>query len=343
MNISKISVEILEQEPNIEGIYKQIELAGRTCYKSENNITVDSAQKFVERMLKSKHGAMLEHGTLYLDIPVGSVGWETEYIWRHHIVCLFKANKYSVVKQYCKTSEVDGTTVKIDHYAITTNWRVFSEQIDWTGEGKMRQDKIYGWQLGLEADYVLQFMTPDNKPTPYHEKRITIKFSTDRGVTAEMNRHRVDSIAEQSTRYCNFSKNKFGNEITISENADITKEDVEKWNDTIMTCSKFGFKETFRGMCDHIANNLDDTFDIIDTWMFANYATEWSYMRLINLGWTAQQARRVLPLDLHSDIVHTAFESDWKRFVEIRSEGTTGAPHPDMKIVADKVKELLNL
>lgn len=68
MRLINSGLEILEQQPGLDGIYKQIELAGRTCYKSEDKITEDSAKTFVDRMIKSGHGAMLEHGTVYLKI-----------------------------------------------------------------------------------------------------------------------------------------------------------------------------------------------------------------------------------------------------------------------------------
>lgn len=70
MKLIKPYFEIIEQEPGLEGIYKQIERAGRTCYRSFDKITEDSAKGFVDRMIKSGHGAMLEHGTVYLRIPI---------------------------------------------------------------------------------------------------------------------------------------------------------------------------------------------------------------------------------------------------------------------------------
>lgn len=79
MRLCKPHFEILEQQSGIDGIYKMIELAGRTCYRSEDKITEDSAKGFVDRMIKSGHGAMLEHGTIYLhctateeDNPLGN-------------------------------------------------------------------------------------------------------------------------------------------------------------------------------------------------------------------------------------------------------------------------------
>ena len=70
MRLIKPSYEIWQQPSGLEGIYKQIERAGRVCYKSEDKITEDSAKPFVDRMIKSNHGAMLEHGTVYLRIPI---------------------------------------------------------------------------------------------------------------------------------------------------------------------------------------------------------------------------------------------------------------------------------
>lgn len=75
MRLIKSSLEIIEQQPELEGVHKQIELAGRTCYKSEDKITEDSAKAFVDRMIKSGHGAMLEHGTVYLRIPENDINY----------------------------------------------------------------------------------------------------------------------------------------------------------------------------------------------------------------------------------------------------------------------------
>ena len=91
MKLIKPSFEIIEQKPRdivipadmeigprmwkdelINSVYRQIEIAGRTCYKSEDKITETSAKEFVDRMVKSGHGAMLEHGTVYLKVPLTS-------------------------------------------------------------------------------------------------------------------------------------------------------------------------------------------------------------------------------------------------------------------------------
>ena len=71
MKLIKPYFEIWGQPAGLEGVYKQIEKVGRVCYKSEDKITENSAKPFVDRMIKSGHGAMLEHGTVYLTIPAG--------------------------------------------------------------------------------------------------------------------------------------------------------------------------------------------------------------------------------------------------------------------------------
>ena len=180
MRLIKSSFEILEQEPGIQGIYKQIERAGRTCYKSEGRITEDSAEKFVNMIKDRQHTAMLEHGTVYLkDIyDVSAIG-----SWRRSIGGKYSSNKYSVVNtdRMCDFQGI----------YVTTNFRVLIEN-NWLDDLK----------------YLCE-------PTEYHEKRITVKFILPISISREFCRHRVFSFAEQSTRYCNYNADKFNNELTF--------------------------------------------------------------------------------------------------------------------------------
>lgn len=151
MKLIESKVEIIEQQPGLEGVYKQIELAGRTCYKSEDKITEDSAKEFVDRMIKSKHGAMLEHGTVYLTIPCQFI--EDDFSWTNiNWIREFEYNKFSIVHSKFK----NGT-----YYTayITTNMRVIVE------------NNLYD---------CLKFIS---EPTEHHEKRITARFTCDRGVS----------------------------------------------------------------------------------------------------------------------------------------------------------------
>lgn len=159
-----------------------------------------------------------------------------------------------------------------------------------------------------------------------HELRITVHFTTQIAITREYNRHRANSMAEQSTRYCNYSKNKFDNEITINLP---TWVEEEGYNGSLE-------KEDYRleDMCADIAEGRAQEWSKLDTWIFANQAAEYAYMKLIEAGCKPQEARAILPLDCNTELVHTAFINDWKHFFDLRALGTTGAPHPDAKVLA---------
>ena len=133
-------------------------------------------------------------------------------------------------------------------------------------------------------------------------------------------------MAEQSTRYCNYTKNKFGSEISINLPTWV-KGDLET-ND-----------EKFVELCEDVANEETNDWTPIDAWLFANQAAEFTYMKLIAMGCKPQEARVILPLDTNTELVHTAFVSDWKHFFDLRALGTTGAPHPDAKILAEPLYE----
>ena len=119
--------------------------------------------------------------------------------------------------------------------------------------------------------------------------------------------------------------------------SDFSKEEINnrlsKWGET---------PDSFYSMCKHIADRNNNEFEIIDYWLFANLAAEWSYMNLIRLGWKPQQARRVLPLDTKSELVHTAYISDWQHFLNLRYKGTTGTPHPDFMLISEPLYKEFN-
>ena len=106
MRLIKSKVELINQGSSIEDIYRHIELCGRVCYKSEDKITPDSAKEFVDRMIKSGHCSMLEHGTVYLTMPLQSE----------------KVHKY-IMNPYSKVNSVTLDNGNSSAY-ITTNYRV---------------------------------------------------------------------------------------------------------------------------------------------------------------------------------------------------------------------------
>lgn len=270
MKLIEPNVELIKQEPDIEGIYKQIERSGRICYKSEDKITEDSAKKFVDMLINNGHGAMLEHGTVYL--LFANTGDDTGYFIQ------YDNNPYSIA-----------TYDKLGYVYVTTNYRVLVEN-KWLDDLK----------------YICE-------PTECHEKRYTLKFTTSIGITRELIRHRHFSFANESTRYCNYSKDKFGNEITFIE---------PYWLDDNR---KFQNSEAYNNGYERFVSACEEA--------------EGAYFDLLDEGFKPQEAREMLPLATKSEIIMTGFESDWEAFFKLRCDK---AAHPDMQIIANKAKEIID-
>lgn len=192
MKIVDQSYEILEQEipvhklddysgyhfreQYLENMYKHIERCGRTCYKSEDRITPDSSKKFVNGLIKSKHLSVLEHGTIYLAMPMETIIPISANGWGKYL------GKYSKSGVVC---EINGEK----RVAVTTNYRVLVEN-NWLDD--------------------LQYLC---QPTEYHELRHTVLLHSCIHVYKDLTRHRLMSFSIESTRYCNYFKGKFGSEL----------------------------------------------------------------------------------------------------------------------------------
>lgn len=203
MQVLKAKAEVLLTSATVyEEMLKNIEQAGRVCYKSEDKITNDiaSTEKFIEMLIKRRHESVLEH------------------------------------------------------------------------------------------------------------KSISVLVQCDRGVTHEIVRHRIASYSQESTRYCNYSKDKFNSEINVID---------------IGT----GFRYNF----------LDEK-DIkkYTEWLYAMEDAEKHYLKMIELGATPQEARSVLPTSLKTEIVITMNIREWRHFFKLRS---SNAAHPQMREISDMILE----
>ncbi len=180
---------------NAREIYRTIERAARTCYKSEDKISEDSAPKLIRRLIKNGHEAAIEHYNL------------------------------------------------------------------------------------------------------------TVKFICDRGISHEIVRHRLASYCQVSTRYCNYSRDKFGNEISVIRPSEIKRRSRE-----------------------------------YDVWHEACSLAEDEYFKLLRLGAKPETARAVLPTCLATEIVMTANIREWRHFIKLRG---SQAAHPDIRILARELYDLL--
>lgn len=326
------SVEFWKQDGyDLESIFKHIARCARVCYQSTPKNKDENAYDFLVRTifkgndffgynkidpknpykrifspngygdvnLTGLHLSCCEHATVHLKFP--SFMARAAAMWEN----IYKNNKYSRSKEY------NG------YIYVTTNIRVIIENY---------------------AIDTLEFI--DETPNcPYYIPRPTVCFITDIGASRELNRHRVNSIAEESTRYCAYDKGKFGNGITVAKLPWIPNIDPEDeghdYNEGF-----FNDNEIFYDEC--IEEQYTNNWNAIDWFFYGLQICDLVYRKTRELGWTAQQAREILPLNTKTQIVHTAFVDDWNHYIDLRSNGVSGAPHPMAKELADKVDDLIN-
>lgn len=288
MKLIKQSFEILEQtDYSLKGIKQFIERCGRVCYKSEDRITDTSYKKFVDMLIKKDHARPLEFGTVHLLIPKSD----------------FKEAYTSLVEvgldncdwlQYCYYQ---------GSYYVTTNYRYYLDIIKC----------IPSIQKYFSETY-----------SKYYPKRYTVHMILSRGVMDEFRTHVTLSHLAESTRYCNYSRDKFDNQITfIQPSWIILDKEMAPINELCLLAGQY----------DRENPNLRYLASLVD----ANY----TYISLLNKGWTPQQARDVLPLSVKSELISCGFGSAWCNFFYRRCAKDA---HPMAREIAiplqDKFKEM---
>lgn len=308
MKFIEPSVQIIQQEPGINGMMKIIEMAGRTAYKSEDHITGDSAKKFVKMLKDRGHGAALEHGTCYLNIP--KEVWEdiVDYHDLNFIDCPYQWFGYSGLE---------------DNYVhLTTNYRVLVE---------------YGYETLLDG---MITPTEEDFKQGIFKRRITVKFTCDRGVSHEFVRHRVFSFIQESTRYCNYNKAKFGSQITYIIPQWI--HDIQKKiASTIDPLSGEYRSEYAMYEGDALMKMLTVEDRTVAQYVDTLQKIEDCYLDMITLDdgtkLVPQQARQILPNALKTELVMTGTIEQWEGFFKLRCDV---AAHPDARYLANKLHEM---
>lgn len=294
---------------------KKVEMIARVCYKSEagamdlsDEDSFKKTAKFISMLLNRKHYAMFEHSVFHFKMRI-----------RYY-------NTYCLIRDFFRDSPycyIDSVYEQEHYLCVTTNLRFILEskyffainclkKEIWKELSKVIKDSsfyslFHAFFAKCEESYSgvsteLCIPTEQEYNSGLFEKYYTFCFTTDRGVTHELVRHRVASYAQESTRYCIYNK-----DITfmIPAQFDTFPENMKKsWKDFMVKCAQ-------------------------------------EYRELIDSGVTPQNARSVLPNSLATKIVMTVSEEELKHVLCLRYEGTTGAPHPDMKALMKKVKEVL--
>lgn len=311
--------------------YQFIEKIGRICYKSEDKITEDSAVKFVQGLVKRKHYAMLEHHWVHMvcDVP--------ESDFNSHWDMFSRGFTFGSMKDLLKYVEITyGDNIYISaplrvflelHELIPNEIRSVADTLPSIIDEIMScvenyYDKIFPVKKGSyrvtrhcylenEEDFISELVNDlvsyecSNKVIDSEVMKHTthtVLFVCDRGVSHELVRHRPCSFAQESTRYCNYSQNKFGEEITVI---------LPFFFDTGMGTN---------------SNSL-----VYEAWKYSCEVSERKYFELLNYGATPQEARSVLPNSLKTEIIMTANETEWQHIVDLRAKDVTGLAHPQMK------------
>lgn len=321
------NVEVWKQEGyDLESIFKHIARCARVCYQSTPKNKDENAYDFLVRTifkghdflgyskinvkdrferilaqnsygdvdLTSLHLSCCEHATVHLKFPTFIPS--AAAMWEN----VYSHNKYSKSKNH------NG------YIYVTTNLRVIIENY---------------------AVDTLDFI--DETPNcPYYIPRPTVCFITDIGASRELNRHRVNSVSEESTRYCAYDKGKFGKGITVAKLPWIP--DVDP-ND-----EGYCYREGFFNDNEIFDNNIietqyTDNWTAVDWFFYGLQVCDLVYRKTRELGWTAQQAREILPLNTKTQVVHTAFVDDWEHWIALRSNQVSGKVHPMMGELAKQL------
>lgn len=261
MKLIKQSFEFINQTDfSLVGIKKHIERCARVSYKSEDKITDTSYEKFVNMLESRGHDRPLEFGTVYLSRTSqkeDNMEWLDKYAY----------NPWSKFSFGNGSTRINGELRNTVY--VTTNYRVIKE---------------HHWEDDLQ--YLCE-------PTEYHHKRYTVHMILDRGVMDEFRTHVGLSHLAESTRYVNYSKKKFGSELTFIKPCWLDDEKLKLYGPYHIVIRDKSPESIF------IAN-LNNV--------------ERDYLDLIKLGWTPQQARSVLPLSIKSELISCGFKDSWENF-----------------------------
>ena len=323
MKFVEPKVEYWAQGEGMQGVWDQIARATRVSYQSSAR-EGESSEEFVKRVVlkpalimgdlddlktckfdfDKMHGSCLEHGTVYLSMPIDSLIPFSLNPWY-----FYDMNAYSKGGRAC---EVDGKR----GVAYTTNMRVVLEN------GKLDD---------------LQYMC---EPTEQHPRRYTFAVTTDIGVSREANRNRTFSITEESTRYCCYNANKFGGEIKYARPVWLSEENsfAEKMTTSMDRGAQI---EELYGMCRTLVEHRTEHWTADEYYEFALLASEFAYMGMRAKGVVADHCRQVLTLNTKTHVVYTAFESDWRHFLKLRADNVSGKAHPNIQLIANMIKQKL--
>lgn len=294
MKIIKPNVQEITDFEGVDNFYHAVARAARVCYASNKT---DNDKKLVERLIESKHFSPFEHAIIYLDFNKAYYNHIYD-IFTDHILNFIYKNKYTI---YFKKENI-----------VAVNGRILIEGI-----------KDFEETYNLKCYNIEEIFEQLIDAVINTHKFKSFIVDTSIGCTREMNRHHDNFyICEQSTRYVNFSKNKFGNEVAFNKPYWYdTKNSVYKayWT-AAMENAEMLYMTAVKNIPEDLKNCSDSEF---------------------GMGFHIDEARGILPLDTHTRAIYTATIEEWQHIIDLRLKGTTGKPHGDIMVIASKINELL--
>lgn len=291
MKLIEPNVQEITDFDGVDNFYKAVARAARICYARDK--TTDD-KELCERLVKSGHFSPFEHAIISFDF---------EKIYKIYTGKGDLNRIQELIIARCGNSKYRVET----ELSVHINGRVLVESIIQIKE----EQKIINSIIEL-LDLMLDYLKELNSTNSIFKSFIV---DTSIGCTREMNRHHDNFyICEQSTRFCNFSKGKFGNEVA--------------------------FNKPYWYYADGIMSLLDNI--TAANWIKAMENAEIMYLGMLKKGVPTDIARGILPLDTHTRAIYTATLEEWRHIIDLRLKGTTGKPHGDIMIIADKIDKLIH-
>ena len=305
--------EIHDENPQ-----KHIEYIARTCYKSNDLITDDSNKRFIKNIYDRQHWAMLEHYIFIYEIP-GEVYDHLNKSCYKYFICTnynYKVDNVFTFRCIASFSARSLLDILCDSKLMEDQYTSFIiEKIICQIIHDYNCAELFGNEFEGKYDERYRAIKDINILTDKERLKHgwhSIKFICDRGVSHEIVRHRDASFAQESTRYCNYAKDKFGKEITVikpcylKDGSDNPNEEMVAWG----------------------------------IWTRAIENSEKAYFEMLDVGCSPQEARAVLPNSLKTEVIMTARNYEWQHFFSLRCDK---AAHPQMRELALPLFDYLSL
>lgn len=311
------------QKPGIDGLFEAVRDASAICYQTDVEKMKKTPQEFIKDVLLANgHTRPLEFGTVYLKIP--SMAYEEPRVFDSRM--FGRHEKYG---RHPLWTHKQGLTSDGNWY-ITTNMRVIMQ-------GYYATDKE-AWEHGYDKNWLKDVYDFWCEPTEFHDKRRTFTMWMSRGCSDDNRTHITQSSICESTRFCNYSKGKFGNELTFIKPYWIPEEAFKAWEES-KSNNKHPFEDTYffpttdRSISEEERTKRQDDYEFL----MSMENEEQLYLHHAEKGLQPQQLKRLYPLGGKAELRLCGFDDAWQNFFWRRCDDHAD---PECQKVANQIRDL---